>query len=510
MGVATGTAPEFKRGSMRAIRDSEFGYAQARHLLWRAGFGGSPEQIQTLAAWGPEKAVDHLLDVEEVPYSGPSPEFDAEIIRPPTEEERIAYRRAQQAGDENFLARVRLERQRRQRDDRRQMRLVQRWWLTRLIETPRPLEEKMTLFWHGHFATSYRKIENSYHMLQQNMMFRQHALGNYGDLMFRIIRDPAMIRYLDNNISRREQPNENLARELMELFSLGEGNYSERDIKEGARTLTGFTYEDDDFVFMEDRHDTGVKNVLGASGRLDGDGFVRAILGQRACSKFMARKLYRFFVEDVPDDDRDTDPGARKAIGQLASWFLSARYSMRPTLRRLFLSEHFYSEGVVGQQIKSPVVLVVGAVRSLETPVRDLSILLEAIDLMGQNIFYPPSVKGWDGGRSWINTSTLFVRQNILAYLLVGKKPQGYDAIADREVYDPTPLLSVLERLDPGAQRDPQKVCDYLLRFTLGSAPEPARHALIEFVESHGGRLSPDMLTGLLLLITAMPEYQLT
>jgi hypothetical protein len=153
--------------------------------------------------------------------------------------------------------------------------------------------------------------------------------------------------------------------------------------------------------------------------------------------------------------------------------------------------------------------LIVGAIRSLNAPYRDFGILVDALDLMGQNIFMPPSVKGWDGGRAWINTSTLFVRQNILAFLLTGKKPQGYDALANAEKYDPSPLLEELSKADPGADRDINKVIDYLLRFTLGSAPAEARADLQRFASDLGAGATRDMITGMLLLITAMPEYQL-
>ena len=495
------------------IQEHDFGYEQARHLLWRAGFGGNPEQIQTLASWGAERSVDYLLGYDAVPDpDAPTPEsFDRGIMRPPTDEEQQEYRRAQQIRDENTLARFRLRRQEAQRADRRQMRDIQRWWLGRMISTPRPLQEKMTLFWHGHFATSYRTIEDSYHMFMQNQLFRTRATGNIADLLFQIIRDPAMLAYLDNNDSRKGSPNENLARELLELFSLGVGHYKEVDIKEGARALTGYSFDDDSFVFREANHDAGVKRILGSSGTLDGDDFVKAILAQRQCSEFICRKLYRFFAEDIRIDarDRDLSDGASRTLRDMQRAMLATRYEIKPTLRELFLSEHFYSDSVMRGQIKSPAMLVVGAVRSLNTPVRDLSILLDAMDLMGQDLFFPPSVKGWDGGRSWINTSTLFVRQNILAYLLTGKKPYGYDALADREVFDPKPLLAQLEAAVPGSSRDPGAVASYLLRLALGRVDSAAAGEIGGFLAKQGGRVSDDVVSGALLLITAMPEYQL-
>lgn len=498
--------------SLRPIDSKRFGYEQARHLLWRAGFGGTPRQIQTLAGWGPERAVDYILNPDNVPADRPERAlFDKDIIRPPTAEERSMFQDARRRGDEDALAQVRVRRQMMERDDRRQMAEIQRWWLRRMIETPRPLEEKMTLFWHGHFAASYRTIENSYHMFLQNELFREHALANYGNLLFRIIRDPAMLRYLDNQSSRRGRPNENLARELMELFSLGVGNYSERDIKEGARALTGYTFDDDDFAFRRNDHDSGSKTILGRTGALDGDGFVRAILEQPACARFMVRRLYTFFAAELPPLERAPDSAldstTRTVLSGLADTFLAGKYEVKPLLRRLFLSEHFYSPALMNQQVKSPVVLVVGAVRSLNTPVRDLGILNDALDLMGQNLFYPPSVKGWEGGRSWINTSTLFVRQNILAFLLTGKKPQGYDPSANTQPYDPSSLLEGLA--SAGADRDPRLVADFLLRLTLGSAPADAAEVLTSFAARHNNQINRDTLVGMLLLATSMPEYQL-
>jgi uncharacterized protein (DUF1800 family) len=496
--------------SMGALKPASFGFDQARHLLNRAGFGGTPQQVQTLVGWGLEKSVDYLLNVEQVPFeSDDSTLFDQNIMRPPSEQERTMAARARRGQDEETLARLRAKRQEAERDDRQQMRRIQHWWLKRMIETPRPLEEKMTLFWHGHFATSYRTIEDSFHMFVQNRFFRQHALGSYADLLAGIIRDPAMIAYLDNNDSRKDRPNENLAREIMELFSLGVGNYSERDIKEGARALTGYTYRDDEFVFEKNNHDDNPKTILGKSGRMDGDDFVKAILAKNACAAYMATKLYRYFVNDDFADSPALEKPARSVISSLAGTMSGAKYEVKPVLRKLFLSEHFYDPGVMGEQIKSPAELVVGAARGFNAPVRDIGILADAMNLMGQNLFFPPNVAGWAGGRSWVNTSTMFVRQNTLVFMLTGKKPVGYDALADREKFDPTTLLSELAKADPAAVRDAGRVVDYTLRFTLGPGATRDRDELVSFVSANGGPQNPDTITGLLLLITAMPEYQL-
>ncbi|MBC7835209.1 MAG: DUF1800 domain-containing protein [Phycisphaerales bacterium] len=522
-GRAVGSAPPVreagrktgKRGevstSLKPISREKFGFAEARHLLWRAGFGGTPQQIQTLVSWGPEKSVDHIVDYQDVPYdSATLADFDKDIIRLPTDDERRMIAQARRANDEETLARLRARRQTAEQNDRQQIRKVQHAWIKRMIETPRPLEEKMTLFWHGHFATSYRTIENSYHMHMQNHLFRAQAAGNFGELLFAIIRDPAMLAYLDQNDSRKGMPNENLAREIMELFALGVGNYNENDIKEGARALTGYTFVDDGFAFQEGNHDNGGKSIFGKKGNYDGDGFVRAILEHRACAPFITRKLYNYFVAETPCGREHIDKAAKSVVRDLSGTLLSNRYAIRPVLRKLFLSEHFYDGAVMGEQIKSPVDLVIGAVRSLNTPVRDLGVLADAMNLMGQNLFFPPSVAGWAGGRSWINTSTMFVRQNILCFLLTGKMPVGYDALANSEKFDPSPLLSELAAADAGAATDPARVVDYVMRFALGGAGENEqnRQTLLAFAGEHG-RLTPDVITGLLLLVTAMPEYQL-
>lgn len=496
------------------IRDEDFTVDHARHLLWRAGFGGTPEQIQTLAMWGPKRAVAYLLEIEKIPHDAVgSDQFKNDIMRQPTAQERATIRRAAQAQDEETLARFRVMRQQAERADRVQAREVQTWWLARMIQTPRPLEEKMTLFWHGHFATSYRTIENSYHMFRQNMLFRANALGSYGKLMHAIIRDPAMLAYLDNNNSRKGRPNENLARELMELFSLGVGNYSERDIKEGARALTGYTFEGDEFVFKPNDHDNGRKTILGRSGPIDGDGFVTAILESRSTSRFMARKLYRYFVGDLPDSDNDVEGPTRRFLDAIASTLVSNRYDVRPALSQIFLSSHFYDASVMGQQIKGPVVLAVGAVRSLNTPTRDLNTLLDAMDLMGQSILFPPSVKGWDGGRSWINTSTIYVRQNLLTYLLTGTKPRGSDPASSIERYDPTLLIESLAERDPAVRSDTEAMLRALARFVVGTDAEhlldPLRQYVAAAVASGAAPHSRQVLIGLLLLLTATPEYQL-
>lgn len=491
--------------TLKALPPEKFDYWKAHHLLNRAGFGGTPAQIRSLADMGLEKAVDLLVEYERLPSEPMEADaFSAALIRPPTEEEKRAQQEAKKAGDEAALEKFQKMRNEAQQADRRQLADMKKWWLKRCIETGRPLEERMTLFWHGHFATGFRTIEDSWHMFMQNQLFREQATGNFGTLAHRIIRDPAMLRYLDNDKNRRQRPNENLARELMELFVMGEGKgYSEQDIKEGARALTGYTFTDDDFRMDKGSHDTGPKTILGKTGTWDGEGFVDILLATDFPSRFIAAKLYRYLVWDAP---RELSKDRRQFVEALARRFRDSRHELKPLLKSLLRSEHFYDDSNVASLIKSPVQLIVQAVRSLRTPVRELSALASAADLMGQDLFQPPNVKGWDGGRAWINTSTLFVRQNVLIYLLTGNRPALYGWDESSDHYDARHLV---EHLGPQA-RDPSAVTDYLLRFCLGRPPAEARRTtLLDFLRSRGDSVDNDRILACLCLITAMPEYQL-
>lgn len=502
---------------MKPIPRAGFGTREAAHLLNRAGFGGTPDQVGLIARWGPDRAVEHLIGFTETSYPPPkADEFESDIMTAPTPEQQLAIRRARQSGDEAVLEAARLSRQDRQRRDRRQIRNMQQWWLTRMIETDRPLEEKMTLFFHGHFATGYRTIENSYHMFVQNQLFRAHATGNFADLCFRIIRDPAMLAYLDNNESNKDHPNENLAREFMELFTLGEGvAYTENDIKEGARALTGYSFHENDFVMLRNAHDTGSKHILGQRGQFNGDDFVRIVLGRTECSEYICYKLYRYFVSAMSDGPTREQ---ERYIKGLARLLRDSRYELAPVLETMFKSRHFYDVAVRGSQIKSPVQLIVQAIRSMKVPPADLSVLVEALGLMGQNLFQPPSVKGWDGGRSWINTSTLFVRQNVLVYLLTGRLPGASPALGARTKFDGLRLLRPLvDTADPDTASDAKITIEqavmqlmHLCLPPIDQEPDESQMAtLIKYAQEQGTDVTNELVIELLCLITALPEYQL-
>lgn len=493
--------------SLSQLDPKEFDTHKAQHLLNRAGFGGNARQIEAIANLGLEDAVDFIVEYQSISEAETVKDdrFDKDIMRPLTSSERTTFRKLRESGDEAALEMLRTQRQQRQREDRKQVAEMEEWWLKRLIETPRPLEEKLTLFWHGHFATGYRTIENSYHMFQQNNLFRSHALGNFKeDLVRGIIHDPAMIKYLNNDKNRKGAPNENLARELMELFTLGEDEgYSEDDIKEGARTLTGYTVEDDDFVFRARQHDSGLKSIFKRQGQYDGDDFVDLIFTRRSASTFIVWKLYRYFVNDLPHEPSREVKTFVQAAGNLLK---RNDWELKPVMKAIFLSEHFYDEANVNSIIKSPIQLIVQSMRSMNPPQRKkmLRTLAVASDLMGQRLFGPPSVKGWDGGRTWINTSTMFMRHNTLLYLITGQRPDGRAWEADRSQFD---AMQVLGK----EKSDPKRVVKEILVNHLGvDTPDSKRVAtLLDYLKTQHNEINNHSVKGLLTLISAMPEYQL-
>lgn len=478
------------------LPDRDFDFWSAAHLLRRAGFGGTPEEVGVLQAAGLDGAVARLVEYE--PFPDDDHRAVSDIMRPQTPAEQAELARARELGDEATLERYRRDRQNRQGRDRQQLRALRRWWFERMVRTPNPLEEKMTLFWHGHYATGYRTIEDSWHMLAQNRLFRAYAVGDARRLAAGILRDPAMVRYLDGQRNVRGNPNENLARELMELFVLGEGNaYTENDIKEVARCLTGLDIDDDVVVFRPQRHDPGVKTVLGRRGPFTGDEVLQVLFARPEAATFLATKLYRFFVNDAPGE-RSRD--AEKTIAGLAKLLRRHDFDLAPVLTRLFASRHFHDPANRAAIVKSPTQLLVEAMRSLGTPPRDLDRLLDDADRMGQSLFQPPSVKGWDGGRAWINTATLFVRQNVLVHLLVGEGDAAEPYAAER----------LVAHLAADSAPDPATTVDYLLRFCLGGEPHPERRAeLRAFLAGIGDRIDRDRIVALLAIITALPEYQL-
>jgi uncharacterized protein (DUF1800 family) len=496
MGVTTSLSP---------LPAKRFDHAAARHLAQRAGFGATPAEVDHLAGLGRDQAVAHLLDYHQLE----APELAGFDVGPDlvpflSQQERKKFRKARKQGDRELIKKYRQKRRESRQKDRKKFHALQHWWLRQMVDSPRPMREKLTLLWHDHFATSYQKVKDTFLMHQQNQLLRHHAAGHFGRLLKGIIHDPAMLQYLDNQRNRKRHPNENLGRELLELFTLGEGHYTERDIKEAARALTGYAFDDNRFVFRKPWHDGGKKQILGYTGRINGDDLVRILLRRKACSEYVAYKLYQHFVADVPPDPKRIPDWAKRMIVQLGADLRQQDYQIRPVLRKLLTSEHFYDPGIVGQKVKSPAQLLAGTARMMQTPMRHPVWLRRGMMWMGQELFQPPNVAGWEHGQAWINTSTLFVRQNLAAYLITGEYRGKRRVPKNQADYDPMPLI------EPCDSRDPVQVTDYLLNAFVGEhVPSERRQPIVQFAKDQGDRLNADSLSQLLVLITAMPEYQL-
>ncbi|MDP7396646.1 MAG: DUF1800 domain-containing protein [Lentisphaeria bacterium] len=427
---------------------TDWTWTHARHLLNRAGFGGRRDEITSLYRLGLDGAVDSLLRPTDRRL--PQPDWLAE-----DKTDRRKLSKEEQKENQK------LNRQ-------RQQTLIGEWIIS-MIETPTPadmLRARMTFFWHGHFATSIQKVKTPHPIFAQLELFDAMAVGSYSKLLHAIVRDPAMLIYLDNTRNHRGKPNENLARELMELFSLGPGNYSESDIREGARALTGWGAGPQGFRLAARRHDSGEKTILGQTGKFDADGFVEIILQQPACAAFMIRKLWQYFA--------GTDP-APAVLGALAAGFRASDYDVRLAVRDILRHPKFYSEAVRGNQIKSPLQLVVGTARTLQAQVNTPKIYQRMLTLMGQAPYQPPNVKGWPSGRAWIDTTRLVTRYTFAEMIANGEIPGDVDPRRRgrrRGVqFDPYPLVNDLVA--------PEEIIAELTNQLLTVPPTDGEHRLL-------------------------------
>jgi hypothetical protein len=346
------------------------------------------------------------------------------------------------------------------------------WWVYWMLRSGHPLREKMTLFWHNHFATSINKVQTTQLMLRQNQLLRQHALGKFGPFLLEMSKDPAMLIYLDSNSNVKGKPNENYAREVMELFSLGVGNYKETDIREAARAFTGWHTDGEEYEFNDGLHDDGPKTVLGKTGNLDGDDVVRILLEQPACARFLVRKLYRNFVsENQEPPDAFLEP--------LCQQLRKSDYDVAAVLRTMLSSKHFFSAHAFRQRIKNPVELAVGSFLSIvPSPFpRDKNLpqsaLVSRLEAMGQELYAPPNVKGWYGAQSWLNTSTILTRQNFgqamaMGTLLVPARVPGRFEPQVEEAVEPDVAEAPVPVAPPGTAVPPPK------RPTRPEEPPPA------------------------------------
>jgi uncharacterized protein (DUF1800 family) len=471
---------------------AEWTRAQAAHLLRRAGFGGTPAEIDALHARGLDGAVEWLVDFRAIP--DPLPRFPYRHTGPPAKGLDMAAMSPAER-------RARFKEWR--RDDVWQCQQVKAWWLDRMVRSPRPLQERLTLFWHGHFCSGMRDVRNSFQLLLQNQRLRSFAAGSFRTLLREIARDPAMLEYLDNKTNRQEHPNENFAREVMELFVLGIGHYTEQDIKEAARAFTGWTSAGNQFVVRERWHDDGEKTVLGRTGRFTGDDVLEILLAQPSAAEHVAGKLFRHFAHEAP---------APAVVQGLAATLRANDWQLRPMLRQLFRSRAFYDPRAVGTQIKGPIDLVVGLCRAMgvtRVPEGVGIVLCGGAAQIGQELLEPPNVKGWAGGRDWISTSTLLGRYNLASGLVASPREiarfvrqterrltrRAQQALEDVGLNGPEPVIDLsgwaafdVETAVAGAGDAGAQVDALCARFLAVPAPAALRATLIAYLEAAPGR----------------------
>ncbi|MGI4789528.1 MAG: DUF1800 domain-containing protein [Janthinobacterium lividum] len=437
------------------------------HLLRRAGFGARPDEWSAYAKLGLAGTTQQLLHPETMPdpfgtilqdIQGDYVDFDS-------------------------------------------LDSIKKWWLYRMSHTPRPLEEKLTLFWHGHFATANYKVDNPRRMWQQNETLRTHAIGNFRTMLQAVSRDPAMLVWLDGADNRKDRPNENYGRELMELFTLGVGGgYTENDVKEAARAFTGWQFDRDTslFAFHPEQHDDGAKTFLGQTGNFSGDDIIDILVRHPSTANFICTKLFKFFVHEAPSPAE---------IAPLTHAYFQSGYEIRAVMAAILTSPAFYSDTAIHSKIKSPTEYIVTALRTLDAPFAATNNnLLGSGRTMGQELFNPPNVKGWSGGKTWMNTMTLITRANFASGLTYEMSRRGM--LSSRLHHGITAHGTATSGLNT-----PEQGVDALWGLLLpGHQPSAAtRTALVDFASDGSGRpLNFDAKApGLVALILSAPEYQL-
>ncbi|MCH8184761.1 MAG: DUF1800 domain-containing protein [Chloroflexi bacterium] len=430
------------------------------HLMRRAGFSATRDELEANVARGYEAVVEDLL------HPGDPQNMPDDIIR--------RYHVDQY--------------------EARQLDGAAAYWAYRMITTKCPLEEKIALFWHGLFATGYSKLNQAPTLLNQIDMFRRFGLGSFRDLLVELSRDPAMIIWLDNNDNHKDAINENYGRELLELFSMGIGNYSEQDVKECARTFTGWTLGNAEymsvramkdsiwpygriawhFAYRDGDHDDGEKTFLGETGRFNGEDAVNIIVKQEAAARFLSTRLFQFFGADEIDDDEK-----RQVVDSMMRSYFESGYEVRSVLRTLFSSSWFKSERARFTRVKGPAELVVGAIRvagSYRTPTLGVQQVANQIGFMGQGLLQPPTVEGWHEGVEWIDSGSLVERVNFVAREISDVSQPGVRALIDR-----------LASAQDGDLLSPESLVDRCLDL-LGplEASEDTRASLVEYASRLG------------------------
>jgi uncharacterized protein (DUF1800 family) len=458
--------PGWAWDAYRPTEKSPWDLKKAGHLYRRAGFGATAAELEAGLKAGPEKTIAAL-------FSGGTASNDYIDL--------VDQLRTEVARSNNGPG-------------------ATAWWLYRMLYGPHPLREKMTLFWHNHFATSNAKVRSADFMLRQYDLMHRHALGSFRTLLRDMSSDPAMMVWLDTRASKKGMPNENYARELMELFSLGIGHYTEKDIREAAKAFTGWEIKNGKPVLNAAQHDDGAKTVLGQTGNWTNDDIVRICLEQKSAPYFIAGKLYRFLVSE-------TVHASDELLQPLAEQFRKSDYDFGALVRTVLGSNLFFSPEVYRSRVKSPVDFALGIVRALEGKLGTIA-LAKALEALGQNLFNPPSVKGWDGGAAWLNGQTLLFRQN-LALALTSTEDQRFGRRTD-----PAALAR-----KHGKSDDADVVAFFLRLFLQDDVPAESRAKLLTYQQQAQKQSFPVYWTeedaahhrmrSLCHLVLALPEFQL-
>ncbi|TWT80167.1 hypothetical protein CA13_15800 [Planctomycetes bacterium CA13] len=442
--IANDVDPDWAWSSYQPSESRPWTLAMAGHLYRRAAFGATYSELQQAVSGGPQKTVDRLLRGGE--------ELDA--FHHVMDQDELASAKSGNMGS------------------------LRAWWLRRMLKTPYPLLEKMTLFWHSHFGISGSRVGDSQLMLQHIRVLREHALGKYSSMLDAVSQDPAVYLGLGAQSSRKAQPNEEFARQLMHRLSLGPGNFGEEDVSEASRAFTGWVVLRGQLRFFDREHDTGVKKILGRSGNWKAEDVLRIVLEQPVAPRMLVRKLYRWFVSEVEDpSDRLLDPLAE---------MLAKDYDTGRVVETMLRSNHFFSAAAYRRRIKSPVEFALEIVRGMEGTLSTV-ILSEELAQLGQNLYNPPTVDGWYGGRHWINSATMTGRCNLAHSLFARNGRYGGKldptAIASRYGYDdPTASPGFLVALF--LQDDLPKSVREELRRTIPSSIDTDGSALRQFASN--------------------------
>lgn len=453
-----------------------------KHLYWRAGFGLSPEEWSVRQNWDTQKAVNQLFaEAKKAKPLPGAPPVDIEGRENMTQADIVALRKEQ----------------------RKLVAFQSADWLHRMADPAQSaLLERVTLFWHGHFACQTKA--SSLATMQANTL-RTHALGSFRELTLSMARDVSMIRFLNNQQNKKNSPNENFARELMELFTIGRGNYTETDVKEAARAFTGWSSNlRNEFIFRPGQHDYGAKVFMGKRGNFDGGDIIDQLLEKRATADFIARKAYRYFVNEQVDEG---------IVKTLSKQFYESDYNIEKLLRSIFESDWFYAPQHIGTKIKSPIELMAGILRKLNIEFESDLSLIFVQRALGQVLFNPPNVAGWPGGRSWIDNSTLTLRLSLAGHLLnsseVNLRTKGEPEDQDRE----KSTKKLLAKVDTSAITKllngvgDAEIADVLANFLLQAKPKGFNDLLAEPLRNAPNREARIRTATMALM--SLPEYQM-